>query len=228
MLIGRVLVVEDDAAVRGVLARGLRGQGAEVVTARDGASALALADHTSGADRFDAVVLDIGLPDSDGRDVCQALRARGVVCPVLFLTARDGMVDVLSGFAAGGDEYLSKPFHFPELIARLAALLRRGAVPPAPDDHGVRLDPRTHALTAGKDASAVRLTPTEYRLLATLLATSGEVVRRRALVGAGWPDGAVVHDNTLDQYVTRLRRKLRAVDAERQIVTVHGVGYELR
>ena len=116
----RVLVVEDDLALREVLARGLREQGFEVVTAPDGTTAMGLA-----AQGCDALVLDIGLPDTDGRDLCQALRARGLDAPVLFLTAADRLPDLLSGFAAGGDDYLAKPFHFAELVARLRALLKR-------------------------------------------------------------------------------------------------------
>jgi DNA-binding response OmpR family regulator len=110
-LSSRVLVVEDDAVLRGQLARGLREHGLAVTAVRDGTSALAAfgGDHHAPADGpFDAIVLDIGLPDSDGRDVCQALRARGVLTPVMFLTARGQMTDLLSGFAAGGDEYLAK------------------------------------------------------------------------------------------------------------------------
>ena len=121
----RVLLIEDDLALRELVARGLREAGLEVVTAGDGTSAL----RTLGAGprvAFDVVVLDVGLPDSDGRDVCQALRARGIDVPVLFLTARDQLHDVLSGFAAGGDDHMGKPFHVSELLARLGAMVRRG------------------------------------------------------------------------------------------------------
>jgi len=126
---GRVLVVEDDLALREVLARGLREEGFEVVTARDGAGAMATADGS-----FAALVLDIGLPDTDGRDLCSALRARGVDAPVLFLTAADRLSDRLSGFAAGGDDYLTKPFHLVELVAHLRALGRRAAASAPRDD----------------------------------------------------------------------------------------------
>ncbi|SDG50392.1 two-component system, OmpR family, response regulator MprA [Klenkia brasiliensis] len=218
----RVLVVEDDHGLRDVLARGLREHDVVVVTARDGAGALG-AVRGAGPDAFDAVVLDIGLPDSDGRDVCQALRAAGLTAPVLFLTARDQLHDVLSGFAAGGDDYLAKPFHLSELVARLRVALRRSAAArPAPS--GLALDPTTHALVG--PSGTQRLTPTEFRVLAALMARSGEVVRRRDLLAAGWPDGARVADNTLDQYVARLRRKVDAAgDAGRSIGTAHGVGY---
>jgi len=214
-----LLVVEDDVALRGVLARGLREQGFQVTTAADGASALRAA--TAGQD---AVILDVGLPDSDGRDVCQALRARGVRAPVLFLTAHDRLNDRLAGFASGGDDYLAKPFHFAEVVARVRALLKRPATESAPAD--LLLDPATHSLVG--PATTAPLTPTEFRLLAALAAVPGAVVRRREMVRAAWPDGARVHENTLDQYVARLRRKLRDVESEHTIETAHGVGYSLR
>lgn len=215
-----VLVVEDDHALRDVLARGLREEDFEVVTAADGRSALrtlAAVGHP------DAVVLDVGLPDSDGRDVCQAMRARGLVAPVLFLTARDGLTDRLSGFSAGGDDYLSKPFHMSELAARLRAALRRTGREPAAHGAGIRLDPVRHLLEMRGHTAT--LTPTEFRLLACLMAEPGTVVRRRTLIRTGWPEGACVSDNTLDQYLARLRRKLREVGSAEGIDTVRGVGY---
>jgi two-component system response regulator MprA len=218
-----VLLVEDDAPLRASVARGLREQGLQVTTAADGRAALAAAGPGPGTS-FAAVVLDIGLPDSDGRDVCHALRARGIDVPVLFLTARDELHDVLAGFAAGGDDHVGKPVHLSELVARLRAAIRRSAARPAAVETGLRLDPSGHGLAG--PAGRQDLTPTEYRLLAALMAAPGTVVRRRALVLAGWPDGAIVADNTLDQYVARLRRKLAAAGEEgRAIATVHGVGY---
>ena len=218
----RVLVVEDDLALRDLVARGLREHGLTVVTAGDGAGALAAVQRQS-PHPFDAVVLDIGLPDSDGRDVCQALRARGMTSPVLFLTARDQLHDVLSGFAAGADDYLAKPFHVSELVARLRVALRRSA-PATTGAGGLSLDPVSHALLG--PAGTQRLTPTEFRVLAALMGRPGEVVRRRELLAAGWPDGARVADNTLDQYVARLRRKVDAAgERGRSIRTAHGVGY---
>jgi two-component system response regulator MprA len=215
-----VLVVEDDGVLRGLVARSLREEGLEVVTAVDALSAAGPGPGT----RFAAVVLDIGLPDSDGRDVCQALRARGIDVPVLFLTARDQLHDVLSGFAAGGDDHLAKPFHVSELLARLRAVIRRGAAATAPRAPGLVLDPAQHALTAGE--LRLPLTPTEFRLLAALMGAAGTVVRRRELIRAAWPDGAIVADNTLDQYVARLRRKLAEAAGEAHAIsTVHGVGY---
>lgn len=216
-------ICEDDDILRSAVARSLEGEGLGVVAVASGRAAL----ERFPSARPDAVVLDIGLPDADGRDVCQALRAAGVHAPVLFLTARDAVVDRISGFNAGGDDYLTKPFALGELLVRVQALMRRAGAPSSPAPAAaLRLDPAALRLHVG-DRSA-ELTPTEFRLLAALAAATGAVVRRRALTAAAWPDGAIVHDNTLDTYLTRLRRHLRSVDAPLEIRTVRGVGYELR
>jgi len=215
-------ICEDDHDLRAALVRALESEGYLTRTASTGNEAMA----SFGTGSVDALILDIGLPDADGRDVCQALRAHGVEAPVLFLTARDALVDRLAGFGAGGDDYLTKPFALAELLVRLNALLRRGA-PQSPSlDGGLRLDPAAHGLRLGD--RLVRLTPTEFRLIAALAASPGAVVRRRELLAAGWPDGALVHDNTLHSFMTRLRRKLRVLGAEMRIQTVRGVGYTLR
>jgi DNA-binding response OmpR family regulator len=216
----RLLIVEDDTDLRSLLVRGLAEEGFAVTAVSDGSSAL---EHAG--DPPDALIIDIGLPDADGRDVCQALRARGCMSPVLFLTARDGVTDRLLGFSAGGDDYVSKPFHFDEVVARLRALLRRAGADAAVEVRELRLDPVAHALST--DGAEVTLTPTEFRLLASLAAQPGAVLRRRELVRAAWPEGAIVYDNTLDQYIARLRRKLREVAADAKIATVRGVGYRL-
>jgi DNA-binding response OmpR family regulator len=216
----RVMVVEDDAELRSVLARGLDEEGFEVVGVPNGSGALSRYDAG-----FDALVIDVRLPDADGRDVCHALRARGATLPVLFLTAADAVTDRLAGFGAGGDDYLTKPFHFDELVARLRVLVRRAGADPGPAVPGLRLDPLRYTIAAAD--GEVSLTPTEFRVLATLAASPEAIVRRRELVRAAWPEGAIVHDNTLDQYIARLRRKLRQASSEREIVTAHGVGYRL-
>lgn len=227
-------MVEDDARLRSIVRLALQGHGFQIDTAPDGGTALA---RVKAGGPYAVIVLDIGLPDSDGRDVCQAMRSAGVRSPVLFLTARGQVGDQLSAFAAGGDDFLAKPFHVEVLAARILALSRR-VVPPGDITAGIALslDPQHHALLVGDER--VPLTPTEYRILGCLLTSVGVVVRRRELIGAAWPPGAVVSDNTLDQYLTRLRRKL-AVAAGRpgapggmgiagaRVVTVHGVGYRL-
>jgi two-component system, OmpR family, response regulator len=217
-------ICEDDDELRGVVRDALQRDGFAVRATASGAEAV----RSFGEDPPDVLVLDIGLPDADGRDVCQALRARGVDAPVLFLTARDALTDRLSGFHAGGDDYLTKPFALAELLVRVQALVRRGANGGAAvrTPSGLVLDPAGHGAAHGE--REVALTPTEYRLLAALAAHPGTVVRRATLVAAGWPDGAVVHDNTLDAYVARIRRKLRELDAPEAIETARGVGYRLR
>lgn len=218
-MVPRVLIVEDDAELRRLLSVGLTEEGFDVEGASTGERALVRVDERVP----DALIIDIGLPDSDGRDVCQALRARGVVAPVLFLTARDALPDRLSGFRAGGDDYVTKPFALAEVAERLRALLRRTSSDSAIEAAGLRLDPSTHSAHA--NGADVRLTPTEFRLLGALLARPGEAIRRRALVEAGWPHGSIVSENTLDAYLARLRRKLRSLPAAPTIDTVHGVGY---
>ena len=212
---------EDDDELRGIVKRALEQEGLTVEATGSGQEAL----RVFAARGPDVLILDVGLPDADGRDVCAALRARGVTSPVLFLTARDGLQDRLSGFSSGGDDYLTKPFALAELIARVHALLRRPASAGEQDPAGLILDPAAHAIV--HDGVRVPLTPTEFRLLSALAASPGSVVRRATLVAAAWPHGAIVHDNTLDAYVARIRRKLREAEAPVGIGTARGVGYVL-
>lgn len=217
----RVLVVEDDHALRDLVARSLRAQDFDVVTAADGESALRSLEPLP-----DAILLDIGLPDADGRDICQAVRGRGVDAPVIFISGRREIADRLAGFASGGDDYLAKPFALSELVARLRAVLRRHVQHPAyPATDRLLMDPVTHAVRWRTDS--VDLSPIEYRLLARLLAEPGAVVRRQQLRDAAWPAGGIVADNTLDQYVTKLRRKLAELVAPHAIRVVRGVGYQV-
>lgn len=217
-----VVVLEDDLELRSLLLRGLREEGFDVTAAGSGAEAFEVLEGR----HPEALIVDIGLPDADGRDVVQALRAQGETAPVIFLTARDALPDRLSGFAAGGDDYLTKPFAFAELVARLHALMKRGGSDLAAQVGELRLDPGTHAASCGGEVAG--LTPTEFRILARLAARPGDAVRRRQLVEAAWAHGAIVHDNTLDVYIARLRRKLAALPGAPEIATVHGVGYSLR
>ncbi len=215
-------MVEDDASVRRVLADALRMKGHEVVIARNGREALQNLAPNSGVE---VLVIDIGLPDADGRDVCQALRTEGQHAPVLFLTALDGVHDRVSGFHAGGDDYVSKPFALSEVMVRIEALHKR--MRPAPTEvTGLHLDPDRYAVRHGDREE--RLTPTEFRMLAAIAAQPGVVVRRRAAVAAGWPEGAMVSENTIDSYIRRLRVKLAAIESPVSLETVRGVGFVLR
>src|SRR3954471_20166710 len=146
MLHPRVLVAEDDAELRELLVRGLRRHDLDATGVGTGAGLLAGTEEW----RPDALVVDVGLPDADGRDVCQAPRARGENPAVLFLTARDPRADRLSGFASGGDDYVTKPFDFAEVVARLRALLRRAGAPGPVEVGGLRLDPVEHAVAVGE------------------------------------------------------------------------------
>jgi two-component system, OmpR family, response regulator len=212
---------EDDPQVRRVVEEALAAVDLDVVVAHRAAEAVKQFTPDAG---LKAIVLDIGLPDGDGRDLCQALRAAGVSAPVLFLTARGGVHEVVAGFGAGGDDYLVKPFAVAELQARVSALVRR-APTAAPEPRKLRLDPERYSVRHGDEEE--RLTPTEFRLLATLLARPGQVVRRRELIAAAWPVGAVVQANTLDSYMRRLRRLLEEVHAEERLTTARGVGFRL-
>lgn len=219
MLIG---ICEDDPSIRRLLSQALRFSGHEVMSAHNGGEALRL----FGADTaVDVLVMDIGLPDSDGRDVTQALRSAGQHAPVIFLTALGAVHDRLSGFGAGGDDYLPKPFDVKELIARVEALgRRRGPVPPIWS--GLVLDPSSHAIRTA--TGEVLLTPTEFRMLAAITSRPGEVVRRHSVIAAAWPDGAVVTENTIDSYIRRVRSKLKSIASPISIETVRGVGFRLK
>jgi two-component system, OmpR family, response regulator len=217
----KLLIVEDDSALRGVLVRSLRAEGFEASAVATGRELLERAAGSAP----DALVIDIGLPDADGRDVCQALRSQGVHAPVLFLTARDALTDRLSGFNSGGDDYVTKPFDIEEVVARLQALLRRSGADTVEEVSGLKMDPSE--LTVSSDGVTESLSPTEFRLLGALAGRLGRVVSRRELIATAWPHGAIVHDNTVDVYIARLRRKLEKMPTGPSIATVHGLGYRL-
>ncbi|MET0822325.1 MAG: response regulator transcription factor [Aeromicrobium sp.] len=218
----RVGICEDDPAVRRVLTEALKLHGHEVVIARNGHEAIT---NLGTASDVEVLIIDIGLPDADGRDVCQALRAGGQQAPVLFLTALDAVHDRVAGFNAGGDDYVAKPFAIAEILVRIEALARRSRPLPQASS-GLQLDPSRYAVRHGELEE--RLTPTEFRFLASLAAQPGVVVRRRAAVAAAWPDGAMVNENTIDSYVRRLRVKLAAVESPLALETVRGVGFVLQ
>jgi two-component system, OmpR family, response regulator len=219
----RLGLCEDDASIRQLVTDAMSMAGHEVISAHDGGEALRL---FATDDTLNVLILDIGLPDADGRDVCQALRSAGQTAPVLFLTALGAMHDRLAGFSAGADDYLPKPFDVRELIARVEALANRGRLvqPESPTD--LVLDPARHSLVCnGREAL---LTPTEFRMLAAITSRPGEVVRRRTVVAAAWPHGSIVRDNTIDSFIRRIRIKLLEVGSPLKLTTVRGVGYTMR
>lgn len=219
----KIGLCEDDPAIRRIVLAALQHAGHEGVAAHDGREALRL---FAADDDLDVIVLDIGLPDADGRDVCQALRSAGQPAPVIFLTALGTVHDRLAGFSAGADDYLPKPFDVKELIARVEALSKRGRIVVAESPGELMLDPSRHALVCrGKE---VLLTPTEFRMLAAITSRPGEVVRRRAVVAAAWPDGAIVSENTVDSFIRRIRAKLAEVESPLHLQTVRGVGFTLK
>jgi two-component system OmpR family response regulator len=219
--VSTVGICEDDVRILALLEEAMTREGHTCLLARTGAEALTA---FTGRTDIDVIVLDIGLPDADGRDVCQALRTAGQSAPVLFLTARGALHDLVSGYAAGGDDYMAKPFALKEVLLRVGALARRRPVRAIPED-GLRLEPSRFALQF--QGSEVRLTPTEYRMLAALTSRRGAVVRRREMVAAAWPDGAAVSENTIDSYIRRIRGKLEEIHSTETVVTVRGVGYVL-
>jgi len=217
----RVLVVEDDASLGGVIAKGLREQAYAVDLAEDGDAALYLA----AVNEYDAIVLDVLLPKKDGFTVCRTLRGRGIQTPVLMLTARDTVRDKIAGLDAGADDYLSKPFDFAELLARLRALLRRGPVL-APSTISVAdLTIDTRGQTASRAGRSLPLTTKEYALLEFLARNAGSVVTREAICAHVWDDNHDPFSNAIEVYVNRLRRKTEVAGGSRLIHTRRGAGY---
>jgi two-component system response regulator MprA len=219
----RVLVVEDDADIAGVLRRSLDKDGYEVRVAGDGDAAL----EQSGLFEPDAVVLDLGLPRLDGVEVCRRLRADGDV-PILILTARDALDSRIEGLDSGADDYLVKPFEREELLARLRAILRRR--PPRGSAFIVvgdlRLNPDTHEVFRAK--RRVELTAREFELLEHLMRNERIVVSRQALLDEVWGYHPFAETNTVDVFISNLRRKLEADGEPRMLNTVRGAGYVLR
>ncbi|MBV9047960.1 MAG: response regulator transcription factor [Solirubrobacterales bacterium] len=219
----RLLVVDDDRALRDVLRRALTLAGYEVRLAESGAEALAEVASTAP----EAVVLDVGLPDIDGLEVCRWLRREGNRVPVLMLTARDAVSDRIDGLDAGADDYLVKPFDIDELKARLRALLRRTIG----DDRGLSfdeltLDPARHGVIVGE--TFVELTRTEYQLLELLMLNPRRVLPHSLIYDRVWGYDFGPTSNALRVYVGYLRRKLEDAGARPMIHTVRGVGYALR
>ena len=220
----RVLVVDDEPYITDVLSSALVFEGFATEEAASGADALRKARRGA----FDCIVLDVMLPDGDGFDVCRTLRDEHNVTPVVFLTARDAGVDKLAGLALG-DDYVTKPFSIDELVARIRAVLRRSA-PPVGDDRRLRfadlvVDPDSHEVW--RSGELVVLTPTEFKLLAFLVANPRLVLSKAQILAEVWDEGFDGDSNIVEIYVSYLRKKLDR-DAPSLIQTVRGVGYTMR
>lgn len=220
----QVLVAEDEQAMAELLRQGLTEEGHHVVLVHDGKEALSVASSFT----FDVIVLDVMLPLLDGFGVARHMRERRNKTPILFLTARDARADIVKGLDLGGDDYLTKPFGFDELLARLRALARRGPVPRAVHLQvaDLTLDPATHE--ARRAGQLVKLSPTEFRLLELLIRQAGRVVTRETMIGTIWGPAAEVEANNLDAFMRLLRGKVDADSPVKLIQTVRGVGYILR
>ncbi len=222
----RILIIEDNESVRSAVRRALTARGHDIVEAATAAEGRMAVD-----DGIDAIVLDVGLPDASGFDVCRTLRETGVRIPILMLTARDAVADRVEGLDAGADDYLVKPFATVELDARLRAIARRSLADPSSDDElleagGVRLDLASH--TAERDGRSLELTRTERLLLELFLRNPDRVLTREVILDRVWGMDARTSSNGVEVYVGYLRRKLEEDDAPRLIETVRGVGYVLR
>lgn len=211
----KILLVEDDSALRSALEELLSREGYEVVksfnvhTAKAGMSA-----------DIDLVMLDVGLPDGDGVSLCKQWRSEGLQMPILFLTAKDDELDVVRGLDAGGNDYVTKPFRMQELLSRIRALLRRNQKETSITRSGITLD--TAKLQANRDGEVLQLTVTEYKILAKLI-SERSIITRAALLDTLWDvDSRFVDDNTLSVHISRLREKVGGS----HIKTVRGVGYQ--
>ncbi len=219
----QILVVEDEPRMAKLLERGLVEEGHSVVVAGDGAAGLELAT----ASAFDVIVLDCMLPVMDGLTLTRRLRESRNQTPVLMLTARDADSDVIQGLDSGADDYLTKPFPFEVLLARLRAVSRRGAIPRPVylEVADLRLDPAAHTVT--RAGESINLTPREYRLLELLMRNAGRVVSRDKILDSVWGFDTGVTENTVEAFVRLLRIKVDAHEP-RLIHTVRGTGYVVK
>jgi two-component system OmpR family response regulator len=221
----RILVVDDEPSITDLLSTALRYMGYDVATARTGSAAL---DSAAG-NPPDLIVLDVMLPDIDGFEVCRRLRADGDFVPVIFLTAREGEDDRVTGFIRGGDDYVTKPFSLEELTLRIGALLRRTKQAERNTTRlryrGLEMDEDRHQVW--RDGAEVRLSPTEFRLLRYLLLNAERVLSKQQILDHVWQYDFNGDDNVVETYISYLRRKLDR-DDDRLIQTVRGFGYTLR
>ncbi len=220
----RVLIVEDEVKMASLIRRGLREEGYAADVAINGEDALWMAQATD----YDAIVLDVMLPGLDGFETCSRLRDDGVQAPVLMLTARDSVEDRVAGLDEGADDYLTKPFSFVELLARLRALGRRGPVdrPTVLEVGDLRLDPATKQVWRGE--AEIRLSTKEFALLETFMRRPGEVLSRYRLLEHAWSYDYENRSNVVDVYVRYLRQKIDRPFGVESIETVRGSGYRLR
>jgi two-component system, OmpR family, response regulator len=219
----RVLIVEDELKMASLIRRGLLEEGSVADVAPNGEDALWMAQ----AHPYDAIVLDLMLPGVSGFETCRRLRDSGVWTPVLMLTARDAVGDRVAGLDAGADDYLTKPFSFAELLARLRALCRRGGVerPSVLEAAGLRLDPASRRVWRGE--SEIRLSPKEFALLETFMRRPGQVLSRLQLLEHAWDFAYENRSNIVDVYVRYLREKIDRPFGTSSLETVRGVGYRL-
>jgi two-component system OmpR family response regulator len=220
----RILVVEDEVKMASLIRRGLQEEGMAVDVSGTGEDAVPRA----GATEYDAIVLDVMLPGMDGFDTCRELREQSVWSPVLMLTARDSVEDRVAGLDGGADDYLTKPFSFAELLARLRALARRGPVerPVTIDLGDLRLDPATRQVWRGDDE--ISLSAKEFALLEVFMRRPGEVLSRFQLLEHAWDYEYENRSNVVDVYVRYLRQKIDRPFGRDSIETVRGAGYRMR
>jgi DNA-binding response OmpR family regulator len=219
----RILVVEDEKRMGELLRRGLTEEGHQVILASDGSTGLGIAQTST----FDVIVLDMMLPSLDGISIARRLRAARNQTPILMLTAKDAVADTVRALDAGADDYLTKPFPFEVLLARLRAVSRRGVIPrPVCLEVGdLKLDPATHEVT--REGRRLNLTPREYNLLELLMRNQRRVVSRETILDSVWGYDSDVNENTLEAFVRLLRLKVDTRDPK-LIHTVRGVGYVVR
>ncbi len=220
----RVLIVEDHVKMAGLIGRGLRKEGMAVDVASNGEDAVTRAEATE----YDAIILDVMLPGIDGFEVCRRLRADAVWAPILMLTARDAVRDRVAGLDTGADDYLTKPFSYAELLARLRALVRRGAVerPPELRVGDLRLDPASRQAWRGD--APIFLSAKEFSILEVFMRRPGEVLSRFQLLEHAWDYDYENRSNVVDSYIRLLRRKVDRPFGVESIETVRGAGYRLR
>lgn len=220
----KLLIVEDETHMAELLRKGLTEEGHTAVCSHDGAEGLAIAK----AYEFDAIILDVMMPRLDGYEMAKRLRAEKVRTPVLMLTAKDSVPDIVRGLDVGVDDYMTKPFSFEELLARLRAVQRRSlpSAQPSLRVADLELDPASREVSRG--GTSLSLTRTEYSLLERLLYRAGHVVSRRSLIEAVWGFDREIEENTLDAFMHLLRNKVDTPARPKLIHTVRGVGYMIR